>query len=91
MVDYNHVFKDKCATEFMKLKECYLVRFVLLFSPYSPNFSLLYSCFWEERHMKNKSSRRKTEFTKAEVGILTALAGKREESAVILMVNGHEL
>lgn len=41
--------------------------------------------------MKNKSSRRKTEFTKAEVGILTALAGKREESAVILMVNGHEL
>ncbi|KAH7382309.1 hypothetical protein BKA66DRAFT_418713 [Pyrenochaeta sp. MPI-SDFR-AT-0127] len=23
--DYNNVHKDKCATEFMKLKECYLV------------------------------------------------------------------
>ncbi|KAI8941168.1 hypothetical protein NX059_002405 [Plenodomus lindquistii] len=22
--DYNNVYKDKCATEFMKLKECYL-------------------------------------------------------------------
>jgi len=25
MADYNNVYKDKCATEFMKLKECYLV------------------------------------------------------------------
>lgn len=24
--DYNNVHKDMCATEFMKLKECYLVR-----------------------------------------------------------------
>jgi hypothetical protein len=25
MVDYNHVYKDKCLTEFLRLKECYLV------------------------------------------------------------------
>lgn len=25
MADYNHVYKDKCATEFMALKDCYLV------------------------------------------------------------------
>ena len=25
MADYNNVYKDKCLTEFMKLKECYLV------------------------------------------------------------------
>jgi len=29
MADYNNVYKDKCATEFMKLKECYLVSQVL--------------------------------------------------------------
>ncbi len=23
--DYNDVFKDKCAAEFLRLKECYLV------------------------------------------------------------------
>lgn len=27
--DYNNVYKDKCATEFMKLKECYLVRLAI--------------------------------------------------------------
>lgn len=26
VADYNSVHKDKCAAEFMKLKECYLVR-----------------------------------------------------------------
>lgn len=26
MADYNSVHKDKCVNEFMKLKECYLVR-----------------------------------------------------------------
>ena len=25
MADYNNVYKDKCLTEFLKLKECYLV------------------------------------------------------------------
>ena len=25
VADYNHVHKDKCLTEFMKLKECYNV------------------------------------------------------------------
>lgn len=25
VADYNSVHKDKCATEFMKLKDCYLV------------------------------------------------------------------
>jgi len=25
MADYNNVYKDKCAVEFMKLKECFLV------------------------------------------------------------------
>jgi hypothetical protein len=25
VADYNNVSKDKCITEFMKLKECYLV------------------------------------------------------------------
>lgn len=25
MADYNSVHKDKCAAEFMKLKDCYLV------------------------------------------------------------------
>ncbi|ORY10802.1 hypothetical protein BCR34DRAFT_601819 [Clohesyomyces aquaticus] len=24
MADYNNVYKDKCLTEFLKLKECYL-------------------------------------------------------------------
>jgi len=33
MADYNNVYKDKCATEFMKLKECYLV------SPPNPSSS----------------------------------------------------
>lgn len=39
VADYNFVFKDKCAQEFMRLKDCYLVRdsapafaFVSLFS-----------------------------------------------------------
>ena len=26
MADYNAVHKDKCLTEFMRLKDCYLVR-----------------------------------------------------------------
>ncbi|KAK4224947.1 hypothetical protein QBC38DRAFT_369877 [Podospora fimiseda] len=26
VADYNHVYKDKCVNEFMKLKNCYLVR-----------------------------------------------------------------
>jgi hypothetical protein len=25
VADYNSVYKDKCAVEFMKLKDCYLV------------------------------------------------------------------
>jgi hypothetical protein len=25
--DYNNVHKDQCKTEFMRLKDCYLVRF----------------------------------------------------------------
>lgn len=25
VADYNHVHKDKCAQEFLKLKDCYLV------------------------------------------------------------------
>jgi hypothetical protein len=25
VADYNNVYKDKCKTEFMKLKDCYLV------------------------------------------------------------------
>lgn len=25
VADYNSVYKDKCAAEFMKLKDCYLV------------------------------------------------------------------
>ncbi len=33
VADYNNVHKDKCISEFLRLKECYLVRrlFVLLF------------------------------------------------------------
>jgi len=27
VADYNNVYKDKCKTEFMKLKDCYLVSF----------------------------------------------------------------
>ena len=27
VADYNHVHKDKCLTEFMRLKECYMVGF----------------------------------------------------------------
>ncbi|KAF1958125.1 hypothetical protein CC80DRAFT_366659, partial [Byssothecium circinans] len=30
MADYNNVTKDKCVTEFMKLKACYLVSLVSL-------------------------------------------------------------
>lgn len=26
MADYNNVYKDKCGTEFLKLKECFTVR-----------------------------------------------------------------
>ncbi len=29
VADYNSVHKDKCAKEFMKLKDCYLVCIVL--------------------------------------------------------------
>ena len=27
--DFNGVYKDKCLSEFLKLKECYTVRFIL--------------------------------------------------------------
>ncbi|KAF2652008.1 hypothetical protein K491DRAFT_664608 [Lophiostoma macrostomum CBS 122681] len=27
LADYNNVHKDKCVTEFLKLKECYIVGF----------------------------------------------------------------
>ncbi|KAF2477092.1 uncharacterized protein BDR25DRAFT_276800 [Lindgomyces ingoldianus] len=27
MADYNNVYKDKCLTEFLKLKECYLAAY----------------------------------------------------------------
>ena len=30
MADYNCVYKDMCAKEFLRLKDCYLVRFFSL-------------------------------------------------------------
>ena len=33
VTDYNSVHKDKCAKEFMKLKDCYLVWILTPFSP----------------------------------------------------------
>ena len=30
MADYNGVYKDMCAKEFLRLKDCYLVSFFLL-------------------------------------------------------------
>lgn len=30
VADYNNVYKDKCAEEFLKLKDCYLVGWSLL-------------------------------------------------------------
>ncbi|KZF25217.1 hypothetical protein L228DRAFT_244013 [Xylona heveae TC161] len=28
VADYNHVHKDKCLTQFLRLKDCYLVRWL---------------------------------------------------------------
>ncbi|KAH8773475.1 hypothetical protein F5883DRAFT_413655 [Diaporthe sp. PMI_573] len=33
VADYNSVYKDKCAAEFMKLKDCYLVIIPLTWPP----------------------------------------------------------
>jgi hypothetical protein len=35
VADYNAVHKDKCLTEFMKLKDCYLVSDFVLITKYS--------------------------------------------------------
>ncbi|KAK4187593.1 hypothetical protein QBC35DRAFT_498357 [Podospora australis] len=37
VADYNSVHKDKCAAEFMKLKNCYLVRTSIAYSACSCN------------------------------------------------------
>ncbi|KAF1994681.1 hypothetical protein P154DRAFT_447057, partial [Amniculicola lignicola CBS 123094] len=34
MADYNNVYKDKCLSQFVKLKECYLVSVLGSFVPF---------------------------------------------------------
>ena len=44
MVDYNNVYKDKCLTEFLRFKECYLVRFCSVYLSPQPLIENIGAC-----------------------------------------------